>query len=183
VADEGESSATTTNVLAIYNTNLTVSTSKGSANSLGNTWNEMMDIEFTADANDKATVRQIALNIDPQGATVTDVRLLDESGDEVTATTSFSGEITSATDGVISISNPDADGVIAAGTSETYTVEVDVTNAQDEDSVVIELIEGSGDGNTFEWDDDEYYDENNNDYIWENLDLIDDLSGSYELIR
>jgi hypothetical protein len=167
-----DANATTTNTLAVYNTELTVSTTEGSDSNWGNTWKEIMDIEFTADEADRATVHQFDVNVDPQGATVTEIRLINSDGDTV-ATTTTSGNITNATTKTLQFIDADADGRIAAGSSETYTVEVNATDVSEDDSVVVELLESN-----FQWNDNE-----ETTGAGDHSDLIDDLSGSYELIR
>jgi len=158
----------TSNTLAVYNTNITVDTTKGSALNLGNVWNEVMDISITADAADRAIINSIPVKVTSTGtATTTAVRLLDSDGEAI------SDDVNTSTDGVYYLDIiSSTDGRISAGTTETFTVEVDVDGAASENSITVELVE---DG--FDWSD------NEEDNITDNVDLIDDLSGAYELIR
>jgi hypothetical protein len=165
-----DSNATTTRTLAVYNTELTVSTSQGSAVSWGNTWRKIMDIEFAADEADRATVKKLTVNVDPLGGTVTGVRLVDSGGDTVALSDGLA--ITGSSNVALTLNNPDADGRIAAGNSETFTVEINASDVSPDDSVVVELLDTG-----FEWSDNEASS------ITDHLDLIDKLSGSYELVR
>jgi hypothetical protein len=162
----GENGATSTeNTLAVYNTEPTITTSAGSASSFGNTYKEIMTIDVTADEAGRVTLNTLSLDVAKTGTPGDiSVKLVDDNGNEVEATTT-SGQIDLPFSG-------DIEGRISAGTTETYSVEVKGSSVTDEDSVIIELIEGN-----FDWSDDEAAN------ITTNLDLIDDLSGSYELIR
>jgi hypothetical protein len=165
----------TSNKLAIYNTLLTVATVAGDTVSLKTSDNDIMDIEVTADAADKGTLKAFQIGYVLTDDTVvvghelalaatTPFELLDSNGDNVTITVTGTGATRTIT--------LDTAETIAAGTTEVFTVRVNLAEVATDDSCEIQLLDTG-----FVWGDDE---DAEGDLTGA---LIEDLSGTFEISK
>jgi hypothetical protein len=186
--DLGTSSLFTNEVMYTRNTVPTIVASAGATANLKTTDNKVMDLDITADAAGDVTIKENKINIITNVATTgNDVTVVvkNSNGNTVGTVSAVSGTGLSVSDGVVTASgatfngtytidwtNKNAAGeVIGAGNTKVYTVQVSFGNSVGTDkSLTVELEE------YLAWRDDEVTSD-----ITGQADLIDDLSGSFEI--
>ncbi len=172
--DVVDDSFATNELMEVYDSKITVSTTAGDTTSLANGDNYVAEVTVANDggANDSDAILEefeIDVGLSDADGTTTDLTivnadLLDSNDDSVEATT------TEITDG-FSFALSKADGTIASGQSETYKVRLEVSGAESDDSVTTKILKGG-----FSWSDD------NTSGI--DGSLVNELpSDTYELIR
>jgi hypothetical protein len=159
----------TNELMEIYDSKITVSSTQGDSSSLGNTDNYIMDVTITNDGGEDGNdsiLKTLTVDTDAVGAaTVDGVDLEDGSGESVLSNSASST-------GTYTLTLNEGDGTIASGESKTFQVVVSVTGAGENDSVTAQVLGGSN----FEWSDD--------DTTSINGDLVEKLpTKTYELIR
>jgi hypothetical protein len=143
----------------------------GSTTTLKTLANDIMDIEVTADGSDDVTIGTTTISLISNASSTGEVQLRDSNGDDVGAAVSFD-----AVTGEQSLDLVWNEEIVPAGQSETYTVRVNFDSAPANDSTLTVSLE-----DYLEWDDDEYNDEFGTFIINDGDNLIEDLSGSFEI--
>jgi hypothetical protein len=143
----------------------------GSTTTLKTLANDIMDIEVTADGSDDVTIGTTTISLISNASSTGEVQLRDSNGDDVGAAVPFD-----AVTGEQSLDLVWNEEIVPAGQSETYTVRVNFDSAPANDSTLTVSLE-----DYLEWDDDEYNDEFGTFIINDGDNLIEDLSGSFEI--
>ncbi len=172
--DVVDDSFATDELMEVYDSKITVSTAAGDTTSLKNGENYITDVTVSNDGgvNDSDAILEsleidVVNSVDADGTT-TDLSI--DSADLVDSNDNIVVSDATSSDDFIFSSIPAADGTIASGQSETYQVRINVTGAELDDSMTVQVVESN-----FIWSD------NTSDIDGS---LVDELpSDTYELIR
>ncbi len=172
--DVDDISFATDELMEVYDSKITVSTAAGDTTSLKNGENYITDVTVSNDGgvNDSDAILEsfeidVVNSVDADGTT-TDLSI--DSADLVDSNDNIVVSDATSSDDFIFSSIPAADGTIASGQSETYQVRINVTGAELDDSMTVQVVESN-----FIWSD------NTSDIDGS---LVDELpSDTYELIR